>query len=195
MKNKAIFLDRDGVLNQSIIIDGKPYPPNSLNELIIPTDVLDALNKLKLAGFLLICVTNQPDVARNKSSKSSINEINEYLKKHLGLDEILVCFHDDQDNCLCRKPKPGLIIQACENFNIDLAQSFMIGDRWRDIDAGHNAGCKTILIQHQYQEQLPIYPPHFVTSHLYEAAEWILNHKKKELHCEHNQRVESKNIC
>lgn len=153
-KNRAVFLDRDGVLNKAIIRDGKPYPPASLNEVVILPGVKFALPILKREGFFLIGITNQPDVARGKQNREVVESINNYLLNQLPVLEIFVCYHDNNDNCDCRKPKPGLILQAAKKYKIDLTQSYMVGDRWKDIGAGKRAGCKTIFIDYQYDESL-----------------------------------------
>jgi len=152
-KIKAIFLDRDGVLNDAVIVHNKPYPPNSLNKLKISSGVKKGMRQLKELGYLLIVITNQPDVARGTTSLANVDEINSYLRKELNFDDIFCCFHDNNDNCECRKPKPGLIFSAAKKWDIDLTSSFMVGDRWRDIETGKNAGIKTILIDHDYDEE------------------------------------------
>lgn len=174
MHAKAIFLDRDGVLNRSIIKQGKPYPPATLAELSIAEDVLPALKTLKKAGFLLIGATNQPDVARGTTSRSLVETINATLMKLLPLDEIRVCYHDDSDDCECRKPLPGLLTQAASEHGINLSASFMIGDRWKDIEAGQRAGCQTVWIDQGYAEKKPVGANYIVTS-LSEAAIKICN--------------------
>ena len=100
-------------------------------------------------------VTNQPDVARGTASRKSIHGINERLRTELDLDAVLTCFHDEADACICRKPKSGLLLRAAQDFAINLSSSYMVGDRWRDIEAGRRAGCKTFLIDHEYDEELP----------------------------------------
>ena len=152
---RAIFLDRDGVLNRAIVRNGRPYPPGNMKELEILAGVLQALQALKRAGFLLIGVTNQPDVARGSQKREDVEAINAALVKALPLDEILVCYHDERDNCECRKPRPGLLVQAARRHAIDLSSSFMIGDRWKDVEAGHRAGCATFLIDCGYAESRP----------------------------------------
>ncbi len=150
---KAIYLDRDGVLNQSIVRQGQPFPPQTVNEVAILEGVREGLIKLKKLGFLLIVITNQPDIAREKTTIEEVEKINNSLKEKLPIDDILFCPHDDKDNCDCRKPKPGLIFSAQKKWNIDLTNSFLVGDRWKDIEAGINAGIKTILIDYGYDEK------------------------------------------
>lgn len=150
---KAIFLDRDGVINQTIVRDGKPYPPATIHELKWVDGIEVGLKLLKDAGFLLFIVTNQPDVARGTTLQSTIDEIHQHMMQVLPLDEIFCCFHDDKDDCICRKPKPGMVLQAAAKWNVDLKKSFFVGDRWRDIEAGKAAGIKTILIDYHYNEK------------------------------------------
>jgi len=151
----AIFLDRDGVLNEVTLKAGKPHPPQTLAELVILPGVEDALKKLHQAGYLLMVVTNQPDVVRGAQSKQVIEAMHDYLKQCLPLDAIYTCYHDDHEHCDCRKPLPGLLQQAAEEWSIDLSQSWMVGDRWRDIEAGQRAGCRTVFIDYGYAEKQP----------------------------------------
>ena len=170
----AVFLDRDGVLNRVVLRNGKPHPPPSLKELEILPGVPEALRALKAAGYRLIVVTNQPDVARGAQTREAVEAINAALVAALPLDDVLVCYHDDRDHCDCRKPQPGLLIRAAAKYKIDLAASFMIGDRWKDIEAGRRAGCKTILIDCGYAETgLETKPDHCVRA-LPEAVASIL---------------------
>jgi len=152
---KAVFLDRDGVINRAVIKNGRPYPPNGLNEVEILHGVEESLHHLKRMGYLLIVITNQPDVGRGITKKETVEQINDWLSSRLPLDEFRTCYHDDTDRCHCRKPKPGAILDASWEHNIDLSMSFMIGDRWRDVDAGEAAGCRTIFIDYGYSEQQP----------------------------------------
>lgn len=175
----AVFLDRDGVIVRPVIMNGKPYPPSSPEKLEILTGVLDALNKLRDAGFLLICVTNQPDVARGKISRKVVEAINEVLLKTLCIDEVLVCYHDDDDKCRCRKPLPGMLLDAAARFSINLRKSYMIGDRWRDTEAGQNAGCRTVFIEYGYDERKSSNPPDAEVGSLSEATDWILENMNK----------------
>ena len=171
--NSAVFLDRDGVLNEVVVRNGKPYPPRDLSELVIAYGARTALQDLKRAGFLLIVVTNQPDVARGKVDRADVYKINALLASNLPLDRVEVCEHDDRERCDCRKPKPGMLLRAQEELGLELANSFMVGDRWRDVEAGRRAGCRTILIGDGYGESFPSAPTIKLTS-LLEAASWIL---------------------
>lgn len=172
---RAVFLDRDGVINRALVRDGKPYPPQTIDELEVLPGVPEALAQLREAAYLLIVVTNQPDVARGTQSREAVEAMHEALKAQLALDEISACYHDNKENCACRKPAPGMLLEAAEEYLIDLAKSFMVGDRWRDIEAGERAGCTTIFIDYQYDEALTCPPDHIVGS-LTEAAAWILEH-------------------
>ncbi|HEX7588325.1 MAG TPA: transaldolase [Anaerolineae bacterium] len=160
--------------------DGRPHPPASLDELQILPGVAEALGTLKRAGFLLIGVTNQPDVARGTQERRVVEDINQALSAALPLDEIRVCYHDDRDGCNCRKPLPGLITKAALELDIDLPTSFMIGDRWKDIQAGRHAGCKNILIGWDYAEEWKGSLPDLRTRTLWEAAGWILERDKRQ---------------
>jgi D-sedoheptulose 7-phosphate isomerase len=181
-RRRAVFLDRDGVINRAFVRDGKPFPPPTPQELEILPGVPEALRELKANGFQLLLVTNQPDVGRGKLSVQTLDAMHEDLRAHLPLDDILVCCHTDQDKCDCRKPMPGMIIAAARKHNIDLAASFMVGDRWRDIDAGYNAGCKTILIDYGYSERPPDHEPDLRVGSLREAADWIIRATPKGAH-------------
>lgn len=173
-KNRAVFFDRDGVLNSAIIKNGKPSPPLTIEEVNIIEDGDNLLLKLVDAGFILIGITNQPDVARGTQTRENVESINQYLMSKLPLKEIKVCYHDDKDNCNCRKPKPGMIIQAAEEYNIDLSSSFLVGDRWRDVEAGLNAGLKTIWINNGYNEKTPVLKNVREVFSLKEAINFIL---------------------
>jgi D-glycero-D-manno-heptose 1,7-bisphosphate phosphatase len=177
---KAIFLDRDGVINKAIVKNGSPYPPESLDKLEILPGVKDALTNLHKNGYYLIIVTNQPDIARGKTSKKTVDEIHQYLMNNFPLKEIISCFHDDDDNCECRKPKPGALIGAAKKYKLDLASCYMIGDRWRDIEAGISAGCKTIFLDYGYSEKQPE-TINFRVRSLFEASKIILGEINNEL--------------
>jgi D-glycero-D-manno-heptose 1,7-bisphosphate phosphatase len=174
---RAVFLDRDGVINRAIVRDGKPCPPSGLAELEILPGVPDALEHLRQAGYLLIVVTNQPDVARGTTPRTVVEDINETLQSRLPLDEFRTCYHDGADNCDCRKPRPGSLLAAARAHGIDLGASYMIGDRWRDTEAGQRAGCRTIFIDYGYCESQPEYFD-FRAESLAEAARIILEQEQ-----------------
>ncbi|SRR6266545_55812 len=177
--NRAVFLDRDGVLNQPVVREGRPFPPATVAELRLTDGVAADLTQLKAQGFLLIVVTNQPDVARGTTSRESVEEINTALRAALPLDDFYTCYHDDSDACDCRKPLPGLLLAAAAHHHIDLAASYLVGDRWRDIDAGAAAGCRTILIDCGYCERAPAHAPDHRASTLQQAVREIL----RDFHC------------
>jgi D-glycero-D-manno-heptose 1,7-bisphosphate phosphatase len=170
---RAVFLDRDGVLNRSVVRNGKPYPPALLQDLEILPGVAEALKDLRNGGFLNVVVTNQPDVATGQQSREVVEKINASLKERLSIDLIKVCFHADADNCSCRKPKPGMLLEAARELGIDLSNSFLVGDRWRDIGAGQAAGCKNYFIDYRYSEKRPD-KPYVAVKSLPEAAALIL---------------------
>ena len=179
---RAVFLDRDGVINRALERDRKPYPPQSLAEFEILPEVPAACARLKAAGFLLVLVTNQPDVGRGTLPKETVKTIHAEMCRRLPIDRVEVCYHPGQgaSECDCRKPKPGMLVRAAHALKVDLAQSWMVGDRWRDIDCGHAAGCRTIFIDRGYAEELR-QKPHFSAGNLAEAADIILRESKNYL--------------
>ena len=177
--NRAIFLDRDGVLNRALVRGGKPFPPSGVADLEILPGAAEACRRLQEAGFLLIVVTNQPDVARGTQCRAAVEVIHNVLRTVIPVDDIRVCYHDDDDNCPCRKPRPGLVLEAAHDLEVDLGASYLVGDRWKDIEAGRRAGCKTVLVDNHYDEPSGESPERRVGS-LFEAAEWILQQEHKE---------------
>jgi D-glycero-D-manno-heptose 1,7-bisphosphate phosphatase len=168
-----VFLDRDGVLNACLVdTEGTPIPPRSMGELELLGGVEEACALLSRHGYRLVVVTNQPDVARGKQERAVVEEINQWLASRLPLDDVHVCWHDDADGCECRKPRPGLLLAAAQDAGVDLADCVMVGDRWRDIEAGRRAGCRTALVGTGYGEQFPS-APDFAAESLVEVARWI----------------------
>jgi D-glycero-D-manno-heptose 1,7-bisphosphate phosphatase len=170
----AVFLDRDGVINRAFVRNGTPYPPDSVAALEILPGVPEALNALRSRGYSLVVVTNQPDVARGTLSRGVVDGIHARLQGEFHFDAILTCFHDDTDDCDCRKPQPGLLLRAARDLGIDLASSFMVGDRWRDVEAGQRAGSRTVFVDHDYAERRPASYDYRVGS-LLEAANIIVS--------------------
>jgi D-glycero-D-manno-heptose 1,7-bisphosphate phosphatase len=172
---RAIFLDRDGIINRPLIRAGKPYPPSNLGEFEILPGVPEACQLLKELGFLLVVATNQPDVGRGTLAREAVETIHGWLLEQLPIDRVMTCYHSGAacgDPCECRKPRPGMLFQAADELKINLAKSFMIGDRWRDVDCGLNAGCKTVFVDWEYQETLKRQPDYRV-GNLLEAAKLI----------------------
>ena len=169
---RAVFLDRDGVLTEAVIRDGMPYA----SQVVYP-EAAGALAKLHDAGFALVVVTNQPDVARGTLRREDVDAFHAELRTQLPLDAVYACFHDDADHCACRKPAPGMLLDGARDLGIDLSRSFMVGDRWRDVDAGAAAGCRTIFVDREYAERRPTTFDARVTS-ITQAATWILEASK-----------------
>ncbi|MBO0728396.1 MAG: HAD family hydrolase [Acidimicrobiaceae bacterium] len=171
-RRAAVFLDRDGVLNQAIVRDGRPFAPRSLSELTVLPEAPPACRSLRNEGFLIIVVTNQPELSRGSLDAGTLEALHAALGRRVALDGIYVCPHDDRQRCACRKPAPGLLLQAAAENDIDLGRSFLVGDRWRDIEAGQRAGCRTIFIDRGYLERRSVGADAEV-SDLAEAAERI----------------------
>lgn len=170
---RAVFLDRDGVINRSVVENGRPYPPKSLEDLEILPGVAEALLQFRERGFVNLIATNQPDVTTGKTTQAIVDAIHDHLMAHLAIDAIYACYCVEGPDCDCYKPKPGLLLQAADEWKVDCAQSFMVGDRWRDVGAGKAANCRTIFIDYEYQERRPDGPDHIVKS-LQDAAPIIL---------------------
>jgi D-glycero-D-manno-heptose 1,7-bisphosphate phosphatase len=176
----AIFLDRDGVINRAVVREGKPYPPASIDEFVLLEGVVEACGLLKRAGFLLVVVTNQPDVARGTQSIQAVEKMHSAMCEALPIDRVEVCYDaDDSTGSNRRKPGPGMLLDAARTLNVDLSRSIMIGDRWRDIDCGHAAGCTTVFIDYGYNEELRAQPDMRAAS-LLDAARIIVRTAKTE---------------
>jgi D-glycero-D-manno-heptose 1,7-bisphosphate phosphatase len=158
----AIFLDRDGVINVPVVVNGKSYPPADIKNFRLIDGVKKSIIAFRDAGYRTIIVTNQPDVATGEQKRSVVEAMHAILRRELVIDDIYVCYHIDQDACDCRKPKPGMLIDAQRKWNLDLDKSYMIGDRWRDIEAGTAAGCQTIFLDYGYVEKSPENPDYII---------------------------------
>lgn len=171
---RAVFLDRDGVINRSLVRDGKPYAPTQISEFELLPGVPAALSLLRQNGFLNIVVTNQPDISTGKQKREDLDALHARLQKELAIDAFKVCCHVDAEGCACRKPKPGLLLEAAQEWGIDLGASYMVGDRWRDVAAGQHAGCKTsFFIDYGYAEKRPE-QPFIVVKSLENSVQYIL---------------------
>ncbi len=170
----AVFLDRDGVINRAVVRDGKPYPPQTIGEFEILQGAVASILRLAESGYVLIGVTNQPDVARGLQSRELVESFNTMIRSSLPVREIFVCYHDIDDNCNCRKPKSGLILQAAEKYSLDLSHSWMVGDRWKDIATGQAVGLKTIFVDYNYNESYEGPPADFTVDDMAFVADIIL---------------------
>ena len=179
IRRAALFLDRDGVVCRALVQGGKPYPPRSLQEFDILPGVEKALQTAGSLGLVRIVVTNQPDVARGTLAREVVETIHDRLRAELEIDDVMVCWHDDADGCACRKPKPGMLLEGAGRHGLDLTKSFMVGDRWRDVEAGVRAGCQTIWIDCGYDEQSPPTAPDHTCHSLTEAVEWISSRSQR----------------
>ena len=155
---RAVFLDRDGVLNRPVVRNGQPYPPSHVEDFELYDDVAEGCARLKAAEFLLVVITNQPDVGRGTQSRDAVEAMHVKMQSALpSLDCIEICYHAGErygEPCDCRKPRPGMILRAAAELKIDLGASYVIGDRWRDIDCARAAGCRAIFIERGYEERL-----------------------------------------
>jgi len=175
---RGVFLDRDGTINRAFLRDGKSYPPASLDEFELLPDAVTAIHRLHDAGLMTVVVTNQPDVATGKQSRAVVDSMNERLAALVPIDTVRACFHVEADGCDCRKPKPGLLLEAAREFDIDLKCSYMVGDRWRDIAAGQAAGCFSILLDGGPDEGVAA-APDAVAGSLLAATDIILDLDRK----------------
>ena len=172
-KTRALFLDRDGVINRPIFIRGRIYSPRYLNEFKVLPRVKQALEKAAKLNLKIIVFTNQPDIARGFSRKEDVEKIHGYLLKKYHVDDILVCPHDDKDRCKCRKPKPGMLFKAARKWKVDLKRSFVVGDRWKDVAAGNRAGCTTFLVNSNYYGKDKVVECDYTVDSLYYAVDMI----------------------
>ncbi len=178
-RQRAVFLDRDGVVIERVTKWGPTGSPRTVGEMRLRLGVAEACHQLRGVGFKLVMVTNQPDVARGQLASADLEQMHRTLAALLPLDDILACIHDDVDRCGCRKPEPGMLLTAAARFNLSLRESFMVGDRWRDVEAGRRAGCRTVFVSYGDEGQLPAAPDH-VTDGLPGAAAWILGNSKEQ---------------
>lgn len=146
---RAVFLDRDGVLNDIVERNGEPASPRSLDRFRLAADI-DRVKRLRDAGFLVFIVTNQPDIARGHTTHRLLDQMVDAIRSRIHVDDVRVCPHDDAAGCECRKPKPGMILDLARHWHVDMSRSWMIGDMWRDVDAARAAGVRPVLIRRSY---------------------------------------------
>ncbi len=175
MSQPAIFLDRDGVINHNDVRNGRPYAPICVADFRILPGVPEAVGALRDAGYLIVVATNQPDVGAGRQAREVVEEMHKHMRQAVYVDDIEICYHVDKDNCNCRKPKPGMLLNAIERHGIDVKKSWMIGDRWRDVAAGRAAGCQTVFIDYDYPNEPRPENPDIVVRSLAEAVPIVLN--------------------
>ena len=173
---EAVFLDRDGVINRGYVKDGKSYAPRSIKDFKLLPHAVSSIQRLMESGFLVIVITNQPDINNGLVTFDEVDVMHTLLRKNTQITDIFVCPHSQLENCDCRKPKPGMLIDAARKYNIDLTKSFMIGDRATDIEAGLQAGCRTIFLNRNYKESRPKHQEKTFTS-INSATKFIINQK------------------
>jgi len=171
----AVFLDRDGTLNAPVVREGKPFPPATTAEFQLLPGVVEGCQALRAAGYVLVVATNQPDVGRGTQSQAVVEAMHAHLQRLIPeISRIEVCYDPGQgESSLRRKPAPGMLLDAASALGLDLARSWMIGDRWRDVDCGARAGCRTIFIDQGYDEPLR-QKPDYTVRHFADAAEIVL---------------------
>ncbi len=174
MVTRAVFADRDGVLCANVMRDGRPVAPTRLEDFHLLPGVEYSVRALKSAGYLVIVVTNQPDVGTGRTPRATVEAMHDIIRSTLDVDDIKACFHTNADGCTCRKPKPGMILEAAAERAIDLPASFVVGDRWSDVAAGQEAGCATIFVDYGHEPDRPIKADTVVGSFA-EAARVILD--------------------
>jgi len=179
MDKKCVFLDRDGVINKSIVINKKPFSPRCKKTFEFLPNFDQSVERLKDSDFLFIIITNQPDISTGHISEDLLNYFHNRIKEKITLTDIFVCKDTAVENCSCRKPKPGMIFEAAKKHNINLKKSYFIGDRWKDVDASNQAGCHSIFIDYSYNEKLNTKPKNNVKS-LSEAIDIILNNESRQ---------------
>ena len=150
MNRRAVFLDRDGVLVDTFVRDGRAYAALSLEEFHVCGDARSQVARLRAAGLLPIVFTNQPEVARGTLPPTTLERMHARLRGDVSVADIFVCPHDDAADCACRKPRPGMLHAAAAKWGLDLGACLVVGDRWRDIEAGRRAGCYTVLLERPY---------------------------------------------
>lgn len=164
MESGAVFFDRDGVLVATSVVDGVPIADNNPEKIEFMSGAIQLCQRLHLANIKTFMVTNQPDIARGKIAFESVDGVNSIVKERCNLTDVAVCPHDDLDQCECRKPRPGMVVDLAARYGVELSRSVVVGDRWRDIEAGKEAGCSTIFINYEYGEKMPSEPTHIVSS-------------------------------
>lgn len=169
---RAVFFDRDGVINPVVMRGDVVASPRTFDEFTLYDDVAEEMARLKAAGFRIIVVTNQPDIARGKMTVAELERMHALLRAQLPVDDIIVCPHDDSDRCQCRKPLAGMLLAAAEHDGLDVSCSYLIGDSWKDMGAAQRAGCCGILLAKEYNGHVA---GDITVAGLHQAIDFILS--------------------
>ena len=151
---RAVFIERDAILNEVRSGPKQQISPLTLEEFKVIASAEGPLKKLKAAGFLLIVTTNQPGLSRGYQSRRDLDRMHDILRRTFPLDDIMVCPHDENDHCPCRKPRPGLLIEAAFKWHLNLDHSFVISNKWQDAEAARTAGCTSLLLKSPWVGQV-----------------------------------------
>ena len=151
---RAVFIERDGILNEVRVGPKHPITPLTLEEFKVNTAAVAPLQALKAAGFVLIVTTNQPGLSRGYQARRELDRMHDVLRRTFAVDDLLVCPHDETDHCPCRKPRPGLLIEAAFKWHLNLDHSFVISDKWQDSEAARTAGCTSLLLKSPWVGQV-----------------------------------------
>jgi D-glycero-D-manno-heptose 1,7-bisphosphate phosphatase len=143
---QCVFLERDGILTHPVVVGRNQRSPLTLREFVVRTEVSPLLHELKAAGFLLIVITNQPELSQGSLSRRELDAMHQLLLRTFALDDILVCPHEEMERCSCRKPKAGLLIEAAHKWRLDLSRSFVVSDKWQDAEAARRAGVTSLML-------------------------------------------------
>ena len=174
---KALFLDRDGIINRSFKNKkGKPKAPTLFKDFIFLPFLKNYLNEIKKLNFNIIIITNQPDISYGVLKEAELYKMHSKIYSSLPVTNIYVCKHSKEDNCKCRKPKTGLFRQALKKYNLNLKNSYAIGDRWSDIVASYKCGIKSIYVDRNYNEPKPT-KQIFTTKSTKKALEYIIKNQ------------------
>ncbi len=172
---RAVFLDRDGILVVPLFRDGRSFAPRTMEEFAIYAEAPACVARLRQAGFKIVVVSNQPDVGAGRTSREAVDEMNARLSRAMLFDAVKVCFHTKEQQCKCRKPLPGMLLEAAHEIDIDLSASIMVGDRASDVAAGAAAGCTTVFVDLGYTAEARPASPDKTVASFGEATDWILS--------------------
>ena len=154
MKNKCLFLDRDGIINVPLVKKNKPFAPTEISQFRLYKNLNKTLNYIKKLNYLIIIITNQPELSKGNLNKKTLDQMHEIIYSTFPIDDIFVCKCQESSSCKCYKPKPKMLYDAKIKHNIDLKKSYFVGDTYRDVYCASNAGCYSILLKKRYNYEM-----------------------------------------